>query len=136
MKLPQIQEGFHTLHDKTSSDISKMGGVFSLVADVFMAVGPVLGFIPQYLLIRKKGVENFSTIICLILLISNILRIFFWYILSTLPTECKARKKIRICATMAKCFDDYRTICSIGALCTVFQLFTYSTVPTLEDMIT
>lgn len=41
--------------------------------------GPVLGYIPQYNEIsRKRDPECFSTHVCFILLVSNILRVFFW----------------------------------------------------------
>lgn len=44
-----------------------------------MVVGPVLGFLPQYLQIQSNSSsEGFSPLICLILLSANILRVFFW----------------------------------------------------------
>ena len=42
----------------------------------FLAIGPILGYIPQYIDIKKtKHYQGFSSIICFILLTSNILRI-------------------------------------------------------------
>jgi len=51
-----------------------------LVAPFLMIFGGIAPFIPQYLLIYKnKHCDGFSTFVCLNLLISNILRICFWY---------------------------------------------------------
>ncbi|KAM3128680.1 hypothetical protein pb186bvf_019248 [Paramecium bursaria] len=45
-----------------------------------IVIGPLLGYVAQYNLIRKsKSVGSFSTDVCAILLIANILRVFFWY---------------------------------------------------------
>lgn len=50
------------------------------ILDAGMAVGPVLGYVSQYNLIKKnESVGNFSTIVCAILIFSNILRIYFWF---------------------------------------------------------
>ncbi len=44
-----------------------------------MVVGPVLGYVAQYKLIKDNDtVGNFSIDICAILIFANILRIFFW----------------------------------------------------------
>lgn len=49
------------------------------VLSVGMVVGPVLTFLPQYLDIRaSENADGFSPYICLILLVSNIVRVFFW----------------------------------------------------------
>lgn len=48
---------------------------------VFLAVGPILGYIPQYIDIkRSRHYQGFSSVICLILLISNILRILSYFL--------------------------------------------------------
>lgn len=45
-----------------------------------MVFAPVLGYIPQYNLIKEtKSLGSFSIDICAILLIANILRIYFWF---------------------------------------------------------
>ena len=45
-----------------------------------MVFAPVLGYIPQYNMIREsKQLGSFSVDVCAILLISNIIRIFFWF---------------------------------------------------------
>lgn len=44
-----------------------------------MVFGGVVPYIPQYRTIRKtRDAEGFSTFVCLVLLIANILRILFW----------------------------------------------------------
>jgi hypothetical protein len=49
------------------------------IADISVAVGPVIGYICQLHLIRTtKLVGSFSIDICAILMISAILRIYFW----------------------------------------------------------
>lgn len=46
---------------------------------VVLVVGPVIGYIPQYHEIQKThNFRAFSPLVSLILLVSNILRIFFW----------------------------------------------------------
>lgn len=47
---------------------------------ILMVFAPVIGYIPQYLDIKKSGnPRGFSTLVCFILLVSNIIRIFYWY---------------------------------------------------------
>lgn len=44
-----------------------------------MIFGGMVPYIPQYRSIRKtRDAEGFSTFVCLVLLIANILRILFW----------------------------------------------------------
>jgi hypothetical protein len=51
-----------------------------IIFDVFMVLAPNIGFIAQILKFRKtKTSEGFSKFLSFILLISNILRIFFWF---------------------------------------------------------
>lgn len=55
--------------------IDKLDSIISIC----MVVGAVLPYIPQYLSIRKTNSSaGFSTLVCLVLLISNISRIIFW----------------------------------------------------------
>lgn len=50
-----------------------------LLLDLLVAVGPVYGYISQLMLIRKhKSLGSFSIYVTAILLISNILRVYFW----------------------------------------------------------
>ncbi|XP_065174365.1 solute carrier family 66 member 2-like [Sycon ciliatum] len=52
----------------------------SWVSSGAMIFGGIVPYIPQYLDIqRKKSTEGFSTHVCLVLLIANILRILFWF---------------------------------------------------------
>lgn len=53
--------------------------VVNWTAAAVMIFGGVVPFIPQYREIRRKGdAEGFSLYVCLVLLVSNILRILFW----------------------------------------------------------
>lgn len=53
--------------------------LLSLVASLLMVFGGALPYVPQFQEIqRSSNTEGFSTRVCLVLLIANILRIFFW----------------------------------------------------------
>ncbi|XP_058501452.1 solute carrier family 66 member 2 [Solea solea] len=53
--------------------------LLSWLASCVMVFGGVLPYVPQYQEItRSSNSEGFSTRVCLVLLIANILRIFFW----------------------------------------------------------
>jgi len=55
------------------------GDIVSFGAAQLMIFGGIVPYIPQYLEIRRtKNAEGFSTFVCLVLLIANTLRIFFW----------------------------------------------------------
>lgn len=48
---------------------------------VFLAVGPIIGYIPQYIDIKRtRNCQGFSSVICFILLTSNILRILSFFV--------------------------------------------------------
>jgi solute carrier family 66, member 2 len=50
----------------------------NVILDLCFIVGPVLGYVDQYRMIkRNKGTGGFSHDVCAILIIANILRIFF-----------------------------------------------------------
>ena len=54
--------------------------LFTWIAIGAMVFGGVVPYIPQYRKIRRlKDAEGFSTFVCLVLLIANILRILFWW---------------------------------------------------------
>ncbi|XP_048828092.1 solute carrier family 66 member 2 [Brienomyrus brachyistius] len=60
-------------------DVGKSWSLLSWVASCVMVFGGVVPYVPQYLEIqRTSNTEGFSTRVCLVLLIANILRIFFW----------------------------------------------------------
>ena len=46
-----------------------------------MIFGGVVPYIPQYRKIRRtRDAEGFSTYVCFVLLVANVLRILFWYV--------------------------------------------------------
>ncbi|KAM9753933.1 solute carrier family 66 member 2 [Menidia menidia] len=52
----------------------------SLAASLLMVFGGALPYVPQFQEIqRSSNTEGFSTRVCLLLLVANILRIFFWF---------------------------------------------------------
>ncbi|XP_069758295.1 solute carrier family 66 member 2 isoform X2 [Narcine bancroftii] len=52
----------------------------SRVATLFMVFGAAAPYFPQYRQLQKSGnTEGFSTHVCLVLLVANILRLFFWF---------------------------------------------------------
>jgi uncharacterized protein with PQ loop repeat len=53
--------------------------IYMWIADIVIAVAPVMGYLSQLHLIRStKSTGSFSIDICAILMISGILRIYFW----------------------------------------------------------
>ncbi|CDS09265.1 hypothetical protein LRAMOSA10625 [Lichtheimia ramosa] len=51
-----------------------------LALSVAMVIGPIVGYIDQYFIIRRKqSSAGFNSMTCAVLLIANILRIFFWF---------------------------------------------------------
>ncbi|XP_072278525.1 solute carrier family 66 member 2-like [Pyxicephalus adspersus] len=54
--------------------------LLSWVSSFLMVFGGVVPYIPQYQEIRRSSsTDGFSTWVCLVLLVANILRIFFWF---------------------------------------------------------
>ncbi|GCC28443.1 solute carrier family 66 member 2 [Chiloscyllium punctatum] len=70
---------------KSHSFLSEMGSdsawsLLSWVASLLMVFGGAAPYIPQYRDIQKSGsAEGFSTHVCLVMLVANILRLFFWF---------------------------------------------------------
>jgi len=53
--------------------------VWNVLLTAFIIFGGVLGYIPQYMTMRKNRTsEGFSKWVCLVLLASNIVRLLFW----------------------------------------------------------
>ena len=76
-------EDVKTVEDDSSHLLVLVEQLFTLVAVGAMVFGGVVPYIPQYRKIRKtRDAEGFSTFVCLVLLIANILRILFWWVLS------------------------------------------------------
>uniref|UniRef100_A0A667WXI3 Si:dkey-246g23.2 n=1 Tax=Myripristis murdjan TaxID=586833 RepID=A0A667WXI3_9TELE len=60
-------------------DVEGSWTLLSWLASCLMVFGGALPYVPQYQEIQKSSnTEGFSTRVCLVLLIANILRIFFW----------------------------------------------------------
>lgn len=54
-------------------------GIFELLLCLALIFGPIAGYIPQYMQIKATdNPAGFSTLVCFILIVSNILRVFFW----------------------------------------------------------
>ncbi|XP_077145008.1 solute carrier family 66 member 2-like isoform X1 [Ranitomeya variabilis] len=54
--------------------------VLSWASSCFLVIGGALPYVPQYMEIRRtSSTDGFSTWVCFVLLIANILRIFFWF---------------------------------------------------------
>lgn len=57
-----------------------VNALLSLGVDLIMIFGSVIGYVDQYrVILQEKNSEAFSKLISLILMLSNILRIFFWF---------------------------------------------------------
>ncbi|XP_075247487.1 solute carrier family 66 member 2-like [Convolutriloba macropyga] len=62
------------------SSIAFLASIFKSLAILGMVIGGVIVFIPQYMEIWKTGnAEGFSTHVCLILIVANMLRLCFWF---------------------------------------------------------
>ncbi|CAL9697206.1 unnamed protein product [Knipowitschia caucasica] len=60
-------------------DLEASWTLWSWLASCVMVFGGALPYVPQYQDIQKSSnTEGFSTRVCLVLLIANILRVFFW----------------------------------------------------------
>ncbi|XP_066540687.1 solute carrier family 66 member 2 [Hoplias malabaricus] len=67
------------MESELEEDIESSWTVLSWLASCVMVFGGAVPYIPQYQEIQKSGnTEGFSTRVCLVLLVANILRIFFW----------------------------------------------------------
>ena len=57
-----------------------LGSVFALLLQIAMAVGPIIGYIPQYFMLKNtRSVGSFSPHVCIILITSMPLRIMYWF---------------------------------------------------------
>ena len=66
--------------DPSTSDDSVFGLIAGGVSAVFMIFGGAIPYLPQYKdIIKTKNAEGFSTHVCLVLTVANILRIMFWF---------------------------------------------------------
>ncbi|XP_030646803.1 solute carrier family 66 member 2 [Chanos chanos] len=66
-------------HVHLEEDMGSSWSLLSWLASCVMVFGGAVPYIPQYQEIQQSGnTEGFSTRVCLVLLIANILRIFFW----------------------------------------------------------
>ncbi|XP_076123739.1 solute carrier family 66 member 2 [Alosa pseudoharengus] len=69
-------DGGMDIHEE---DAEASWGLLSWLASSVMVFGGAVPYVPQYQEIQRSGnTEGFSTRVCLVLLIANILRIFFW----------------------------------------------------------
>ncbi|KAI4904457.1 hypothetical protein NFI96_001676 [Prochilodus magdalenae] len=67
------------MESELEEDVESSWTVLSWLASCVMVFGGAVPYIPQYQEIQHSGnTEGFSTRVCLVLLIANILRIFFW----------------------------------------------------------
>ena len=56
-----------------------LGELFTWVLQFFMVFGGILPYLPQYRTVKRtRDAEGFSTFVCFVLLVANILRILFW----------------------------------------------------------
>lgn len=56
-------------------------GLVDAVSDVGMVLGPNVGYIAQTrTMIVKKRADGFSTYVSFILIVSNLIRIYWWYV--------------------------------------------------------
>lgn len=71
--------GQEVMDPDLEEEIESSWTLLSWLASCIMVFGGSVPYIPQYQEIQKSGnTEGFSTRVCLVLLIANILRVFFW----------------------------------------------------------
>ena len=74
-----LAEGEHHAEFEAESLVWLGRELVTWIAVCAMVFGGVVPYIPQYRKIRRlKDAEGFSTFVCLVLLVANILRILFW----------------------------------------------------------
>lgn len=74
---PRVMDSEVVLQEE---DIEGTWTLLSWLASSLMVFGGALPYVPQYQEIQSSNnSEGFSTRVCLVLLIANILRIFFWW---------------------------------------------------------
>ncbi|XP_064395202.1 solute carrier family 66 member 2-like [Halichondria panicea] len=57
-----------------------LGMAVTVVVQFFMVFGGILPYLPQYLTVyRSKDAHGFSTFVCFVIIVSQILRILFWF---------------------------------------------------------
>mmetsp|Transcript_9069 Transcript_9069/g.32038 ORF Transcript_9069/g.32038 Transcript_9069/m.32038 type:complete len:302 (-) Transcript_9069:81-986(-) len=80
---PEAQVKF--IEDAASSTglagaLGTLATVVHYVASIVIVAGAVIGYIPQYRAIaRSQNADGFSTLVSLILIVSNTTRVFFWF---------------------------------------------------------
>ncbi len=59
--------------------VEMLGRVVVWVVQLFMVFGGILPYLPQYLTVyRSRDAHGFSTLVCFVIIMSQILRILFW----------------------------------------------------------
>ncbi len=59
--------------------VDMLGIVVVWVVQFFMVFGGILPYVPQYLTVyRTRDAHGFSTLVCFVIIMSQILRILFW----------------------------------------------------------
>ena len=69
------------IHSVLVAIIPVVKELVTLISVGGMVLGGIVPYIPQYRKISKtKDVTGFSSYVCLVLLIANILRVYFWLV--------------------------------------------------------
>ena len=80
VKMPVVPEGQAMVSSPHLEELLKIATeLFTWICVGSMVFGGVVPYIPQYRTIsRTRDAEGFSTFVCLVLLVANMLRIMFW----------------------------------------------------------
>ncbi len=74
-----VKHATEVIHTPEGGFLAMLLELLTLISVLCIIFGGVVPYIPQYSSIRKtRDSEGFSTYVCLVLLIANILRILFW----------------------------------------------------------
>lgn len=95
-------------------------------ADLMMCLGGLIPFLPQYVYIRRNGLsDGFSPNVCVALLISNVLRLFFWMVKKfKWPLLVQSIVNILIMSEMLRVCSAFNvTLCRLlSIICGIFSV--------------
>ncbi|KAI0989180.1 hypothetical protein GJ496_009891 [Pomphorhynchus laevis] len=106
--------------------LDKLKLTIGLIADILICLGGFFPFLPQYLKIQRvRSSKGFSPNVCIALLLSNIIRLFFWIVkhfrwpllVQSFVNIIIMTEMLRICSALSR--NLFRSISMVCLLCSV-----------------